>query len=57
MWLFYSTNKIMLVFKKGKDFVYCVPFDFLVSLVHKELEMQLSYILKGFLIKVDADDH
>lgn len=37
--------------------MYCEPFDFLASLVHKELEMQLSYILKIFLIKLDVDDY
>lgn len=35
----------------------CGPFDFLASLVHKELEMQLSYILARFLMKVHVDDY
>jgi len=37
--------------------MYCEPFDFLACLVHKELEMQVSYIIKRFLIKLDVDGY
>lgn len=50
-------NKIIPEFPAERGCVYCEPFGFLTSLVQKELEMQLSYVLKRFLIKVVVDDY
>lgn len=50
-------NKMIREFSAGRGCMYCDPFDFLASLVHEELEMQLSYILQRFLTKVDVDEY
>lgn len=46
-------NKLIPEFTARKGCMYCEPFGFLASLGHNELEVQLSYILKRFLLKVD----
>lgn len=49
--------KFIAEFPGGAEYMHYELIDFLASLVHKELEMQLSYVLKRFLIKVDIDDY
>lgn len=39
-------NKIIPEFPAGRGCMYCQPFDFLASVVHKELEMQIFLQLK-----------